>query len=209
MNAKYAIILPDGAADEPIPALSNRTALEAAEIPFIDSIVQNGRIGVVRTVPDGFVPGSDVATMSLFGYDVRKHYTGRAPIEAVARNVPIHAEDVVFRCNLVNITDGVMSDFTAGHIRSSEAGPIIRDLDNEFSGEGVHFFPGVSYRNLMTIRDKDAMDISCMPPHDIPNEAVRDYQPKGRGAKRIREIMDRASEIVARHEVNQVRRDLG
>ena len=209
MNAKYAIVLPDGAADEPIPALSNRTALEAAQIPFIDSIVQSGRIGVVRTVPEGFVPGSDVATMSLFGYDVRKHYTGRAPIEAVARNVPLQPDDVVFRCNLVNITDGLMSDFTAGHIRTNEAEPIIRDLEKEFSGEGVHFFTGVSYRNLMTIREKDAMDISCMPPHDIPNEAVSDYQPKGRGARRIREIMERASEIVARHEVNQVRRELG
>src|SRR5882757_8673829 len=108
MATKYALILPDGAADEPIPALSNRTALEAADIPYMDSIVQMGRIGIVRTVPDGFVPGSDVATMSLFGYDVRKHYTGRAPIEAVARNIALHPDDIVFRCNLVNITDGLM-----------------------------------------------------------------------------------------------------
>jgi 2,3-bisphosphoglycerate-independent phosphoglycerate mutase len=209
MSTKYAMILPDGAADEPIPALNNRTALEAAQIPFIDSIVQMGRIGICRTVPDGFAPGSDVATMSLFGYDVKKYYSGRAPIEAVARNIPLHPDDIIFRCNLVNTNDGLMSDFTAGHITSPEAQSIIKNLDAAFSSEGIRFHPGVSYRNLMTIRDKDAMDVSCMPPHDIPNEPVSDYQPKGKGGKRIRAIMERANEIVASHDVNHVRRDLG
>src|SRR5262245_53718129 len=107
---KYAIILPDGAADEPVADLGDRTPLDAAQIPFMDSIVESGRIGTVRTVPEGFSPGSDVATMSLFGYDVRKHYTGRAPIEAVARNVRLRPEDIVFRCNFVNITHGEMTD---------------------------------------------------------------------------------------------------
>ena len=172
---KYAIILPDGAADEPVPALGDRTPLEAADLPFMDSVVSMGRIGVVRTVPDGFTPGSDVATMSLLGYDPAKHYTGRAPIEAVARNIPIHQDDVVFRCNLVNLTNGEMTDFTAGHISSVEAAGLMKDLDAAFVREGVRFHPGVSYRNLMTIRDPSAIDVACMPPHDIPNEPVDQY----------------------------------
>jgi len=208
-SMKYAVILPDGAADEPLPELDGRTPLEAAQIPFIDSIVETGRIGTVRTVPDGFVPGSDVATMSLLGYDVKKHYTGRAPIEAVAQNVRLRPEDIVFRCNLVNITNGEMTDFTAGHISTQEAARIIRDLNSALSADGVAFHTGVSYRNLMVISDPDALDVACMPPHDIPSEPVADYQPRGRGAKRIADLMQRASKIVAEHEVNKVRRDLG
>src|SRR5881628_3669025 len=123
-STKYVIILPDGAADEPVVELGGRTPLEAAEIPYMDSIAAAGRIGTVRTVPEGFAPGSDVATMSLLGYDVRKHYTGRAPIEAIARNVRLQPEDIVFRCNLVNITSGEMTDFTAGHITTGEANRI-------------------------------------------------------------------------------------
>jgi 2,3-bisphosphoglycerate-independent phosphoglycerate mutase len=113
------------------------TPLEAAQIPSMDSIVETGRIGTVRTVPEGFTPGTDVATMSLLGYDVRKHYTGRAPIEAVSQNVRLRPEDVVFRCNLVNISNGEMTDFTAGHIQTAEAGrfaanllPIIRSIQS-------------------------------------------------------------------------------
>jgi 2,3-bisphosphoglycerate-independent phosphoglycerate mutase len=206
---KFAIILPDGAADEPVPDLGDRTPLEAADVPYMDSIVQIGRIGVVRTVPEGFTPGSDVATMALLGYDVAAHYTGRAPIEAVARNIPIHQDDVVFRCNLVNISRGEMTDFTAGHISSAEAAGLMRDLDAAFASEGVRFYAGVSYRNLMTIRDPGAIDVACMPPHDIPGEPVDSYQPRGGSAKRIREIMQRATQMVAGHEINQVRAELG
>lgn len=206
---KYAIILPDGAADEPVPALGDRTPLEAADLPFMDSVVSMGRIGVVRTVPDGFTPGSDVATMSLLGYDPAKHYTGRAPIEAVARNIPIHQDDVVFRCNLVNLTNGEMTDFTAGHISSVEAAGLMKELDAAFASEGVRFHPGVSYRNLMTIRDPSTIDVACMPPHDIPNEPVDRYQPRGGAARRIRDIMLRASKMVAEHDINHVRADLG
>lgn len=206
---KYVIILPDGAADEPSAALGDLTVLEAARTPNMDSIAERGRIGTVRTVPEGLVPGSDVATMSLFGYDPREHYTGRAPIEAVARGVPLQSDDVVFRCNLVNITDGQMTDFTAGHIRSNEAASIIRDLNVTMAELGIVFHTGVSYRNLMVIRDPESLDVSCMPPHDIPGESVDDYLPKGKAARRIRELMERARPIVAGHDVNQVRIDLG
>lgn len=206
---KYAIILPDGAADEPVPSLGGQTIFEAANIPNMDAIAETGRIGTVRTVPSGFVPGSDVATMSLFGYDPRSHYTGRAPIEAVARNIPLHPEDIVFRCNLVNIVNGMMADFTAGHIRTSEAEAILKELNAAFGAEGLRFHTGVSYRNLMVMRDTSGLDAACMPPHDIPGEAVVEYLPKGKGGKRIRDIMERAHPIVSGHDVNHVRQDLG
>jgi len=207
---KYAIILMDGAADEPTDALEGRTPLQAAAIPHTDDIVAQGRIGTVRTVPDGFAPGSDVATMSLLGYDVRRHYTGRAPLEAVARNIQLRPEEVVFRCNLVTITGGEMTDFTAGHIHSAEAEQIIHALNDAFpESAGVRFYTGVSYRHLMVINDAETLDAVCMPPHDIPGEPVSGYLPKGKGARHIRQIMDRAQQVVADHDVNLVRHDLG
>lgn len=209
MNTKYAMILPDGAADEPLAQLGGKTPLEAAHIPNIDSIVEEGRLGTVRTVPDGYAPGSDVATMSLFGYDVREFYTGRAPIEAVAQKLPLQPDDIIFRCNFVNVTKGEMSDFTAGHIKSAEAKQIIDALNAKLAGEGVTFYPGVSYRNLLVIRDEIAQSAVCMPPHDIPNEPIAEYWPKGKGGKLVRDIMDRARPIVAGHDINKVRGDLG
>lgn len=209
MNTRYAIILPDGAADEPLDELGGRTPLEAAATPHLDSIVESGRVGTVRTVPAGFVPGSDVATMSLLGYDAEKHYSGRAPIEAVARGIQTGPNDVVYRCNLVAISDGVMMDFTAGHIRTPEAEQIIQALNDALATDDLRFHPGVSYRHLLVISDPEALEVSCMPPHDIPGQPVAEYLPKGKGAKRIREIMESGSRIVAEAEVNQVRRDLG
>ncbi len=209
MQTKFAIILPDGAADEPVDALAGRTPLEAAEIPNIDSIVRLGRIGTVRTVPEGFAPGSDVATMSLLGYDPRRYYTGRAPIEAVARNVRIGPGEIVFRCNFVCVADGRMSDFTAGHVRTDEAEQLVAALNRAFKDESARFHPGVSYRNLMTIRDPDALDAACMPPHDIPGEPIKNYLPKGKAAARLREIMDDARTIIAQHEVNRLRASRG
>jgi 2,3-bisphosphoglycerate-independent phosphoglycerate mutase len=127
----------------------------------------------------------------------------------VARNVSLRPEDVVFRCNLVNITHGEMTDFTAGHITNAEAERLIQSLNARLQGVGVRFHSGVSYRNLMVIGDPELLDVACMPPHDIPNEAVAEYQPKGRSAARLISIMERASQIVADHDVNHVRRDLG
>ncbi len=206
---KYAIILTDGAADEPLEELAGRTPLEAADIPYLDSIVEAGRIGMVRTIPAGMAPGSDVATMSLLGYDVEKHYSGRAPLEAVAQNVQLGPDEIVFRCNLTNITDGEMVDFTAGHIRTTEACQIIETLNAALQDQGVRFHAGMSYRHLMVISDPLALDLSCMPPHDISGEQVAKYLPKGKGAAKILEIMEEGSRVVAAHEVNKVRKDLG
>ena len=126
---KYAIVLPDGAADEPVEQLDGRTPLEAANTPNIDWIAMNGRQGCVVTIPSGFPPGSDVATLALFGYDPRVDYSGRAPLEAAARGIKAHPDQLIFRCNFVTITDGTMEDFAAGHISQAEADQLIADLN--------------------------------------------------------------------------------
>jgi len=207
---KYAIVLPDGAADEPVEKLGGRTPLEAANTPHIDWISIHGRQGRVVTVPPGFTPGSDVATLSLFGYDPRTCHAGRAPLEAAAQGLTIAPQQVVFRCNLVTIIDGLMEDFTAGHISQHEADRLMADLTECLKSTGCHFFPGVSYRNLLVLdaHDED-LSAACTPPHDIPQKPVESHLPAGPGSGRIRTIMARAREVLAEHEVNAVRKDLG
>ncbi len=206
---KYAIVLPDGAADEPVDVLAGRTPLEMATIPNIDWISTNGRQGRVTTVPKGFAPGSDVCIMSLFGYNPAREYSGRAPLEAAARRVPVGPDDLVFRCNLVTVIDGVMEDFTAGHISSNEAGTLISALNDQVAGGSSRFHAGVSYRHLVVIHDSAEIECACTPPHDIIGKKVQSYLPKGAGADRIKNIMDRARVMLAEHEINAVRHDLG
>ena len=206
---KYAIVLPDGAADEPVDELDGRTPLEAAKTPNIDWIATNGRQGRVVTVPKGFPPGSDVATLTLFGYDPRTDYTGRAPLEAAARGIEVRPGELVFRCNLVTITDGAMEDFTAGHISQREAERLVADLNQHLGDKGCQFHGGVSYRNLMVVSDAAGVDPQCTPPHDIPDKPVAEHLPRGPGADRVKGIMERARAILADHDVNLVRRDLG
>jgi 2,3-bisphosphoglycerate-independent phosphoglycerate mutase len=206
---KYAIILPDGAADEPMPELDGRTVLEVAKTPNMDWIASHGKQGTVVTVPEGFLPGSDVATLSLFGCDPRTCYSGRAPLEAAARDIPLGPRDVVFRCNLVTVSDGRMRDFTAGHIAQAEASTIINDLNRHFAGEPLHFYEGVQYRHLLVMKDVGEIACTCTPPHDIPDKQVAEHLPKGMNAGVVQGIMDRAAKLLATHEVNAVRRDLG
>ncbi|MGB0714481.1 MAG: cofactor-independent phosphoglycerate mutase [Phycisphaerae bacterium] len=206
---KYAIVLPDGAADDPVAALDGATPLEAANIPNMDQIARSGRCGRVVTVPPGFLPGSDVATMSLFGYNPEELYEGRAPLEAVAKGIEAEADELIFRCNFVTLVDGCMEDFTAGHIAQPEVERLITDLNNALGDLGCRFHPGVSYRNLMLGVPPDLGDLRCTPPHDIPGLMVTDYLPSGAGAGWVREIMARASELLDQHDVNVVRRDIG
>jgi 2,3-bisphosphoglycerate-independent phosphoglycerate mutase len=206
---KYALILPDGAADEPIPELGGHTALQTARIPNMDSIAASGRSGLVRTVPDGFTPGSDVATLSVVGYDPRTYYNGRAPLEAVAQRISMGADDLVFRCNLVTIVDGRMEDFSAGHISQAEAEKLIAELQANLGTEEVQFYKGVSYRHLLVVRNGSWVKVKCAPPHDSPGEPVDQHLPTGKGSELIRSLMERSQPILEGHEVNQVRRDLG
>jgi len=206
---KYALILPDGAADEPVSSLDGRTPLAVARKPNMDWISMNGRQGTVRTVPEGYLPGSDVATLSVMGYDPKRYYTGRAPIEAAARHIHVGQNDLVYRCNLVTIVDGRMEDFTAGHIRQQEAERLIGDLNEKLGSDRVQFHGGVGYRHLIVLKDSAATKVECTPPHDIPGEPVGKYLPQGKDADEIRRLMMRSREILAAHDVNQVRRELG
>jgi 2,3-bisphosphoglycerate-independent phosphoglycerate mutase len=206
---KYVIILPDGAADEPLPQLEGRTPLEAAHIPNMDWICQSGRLGRAVTVPDGFTPATDVATLSVFGYDPARYYTGRAPLEAAARGLTVGPDGVIFRCNFVTVLDGRMKDFTAGHIPQDETDRLIADLNTLFAGDPFTFHAGVSYRNLLIVEGVGDLNVRCAPPHDIPDQPVAEHRPQGDGAAFVEPIMSRAAEMIAQHEVNHRRRAEG
>ncbi len=208
MTTKYAIIVPDGAADEPLEQFDGKTAIEAAQTPNMDRISTLGRQGLVQTVPDGVEPGSDVAQMSLLGYDPRRYYSGRAPIEAVARNIKLALEDWVFRCNLITIADGKIADHSAGHISTAEAGNLIRELDERLGGEQICFHVGVSYRHLLVFKALD-FDVQTYPPHDHIGTAIEKLLPRGKGAELLIDLMARSQQLFADHDINRVRKDLG
>ncbi len=204
---KYAIVIPDGAADLPIDELGGKTPLEAAATPNMDWIAANGKCGMVRNIPQGMAPGSDVAILSVLGYDPRQYYSGRAPLEAAAQGLKVSKEEWIFRCNLVTIVDGVMEDYSAGHITTEEAGKIIDDLNRTLGGPHVHFYRGISYRHLMTFRAN--CDVSTVPPHDILGKPVASYLPTGHAADLLRTLIDRSRDLLENHDINNVRRDLG
>jgi 2,3-bisphosphoglycerate-independent phosphoglycerate mutase len=206
---KYAIVIMDGAADEPLAELSGQTVLEKAHIPHTDSISRQGRQGLVRTVPAGFAPGSDVALMSVMGYDPKKYYTGRAPLEAAAKDISVEPSDWIFRCNLVTVADGLMVDHSAGHIDSVQSAKLIADLNEQLGNEQITFYAGVGYRHLMVIRGNQKFNGDIAPPHDFMDEPIAKYLPKGKGSKQLRKIMEAAAAILDGHEVNKVRNDLG
>ena len=208
MTTKYVIIIPDGAADDPLEQFGNKTVLEAANKPNMDKNSQAGRLGIVKTVPDGMDPGSDVAQMSLLGYDPRKYYTGRAPIEAVARNVQLGPDDWVFRCNLVTFADNKMADHSAGHISTEEGAKLINELNEQLSNDKVRFYTGVSYRHLLVLKGFD-IDVKTCPPHDYIGTPVEKILPRGKGADFLNDLMARSQQFFFNHEINKVRHDLG
>jgi 2,3-bisphosphoglycerate-independent phosphoglycerate mutase len=205
---KYVIVIPDGAADEPLEQFGNKTVLEAANTPGMDKISTLGRQGLVRTVPLGMEAGSDVAQMSLLGYDPKRYYTGRAPIEAEARNIKLSLEDWVFRCNLITIADGEMADHSAGHISTAEAGKLIKELDDQLGNEQIRFHTGVSYRHLIVFKNLD-FDVKTYPPHDYIGTAINKILPRGKGADLLVDLMARSQQLFTGHDINKVRRDLG
>ena len=205
---KYVIIIPDGAADEPLEQFGNKTVLEAAHTPSMDKISELGRQGLARTVPAGMEAGSDVAQMSLLGYDPKRYYTGRAPIEAEARNIKLSLEDWVFRCNLITIADGEMADHSAGHISTAEAGKLIKELDEQLGNEQIRFHTGVSYRHLLVFKKLD-FDVHTYPPHDHIGTAIDKLLPRGKGADMLVDLMARSQQLFTGHDINKVRKDLG
>ncbi len=207
---KYAIVIPDGAADELRPELGGKTPLEAAQTPEMDRISREGVLGLSRNVPDRFLPASDVATLSLFGYDPEVYYTGRAPLEAAAMGLKLGPGDWAIRCNLMTALDDKMTDFTAGHISSEEGKAIIATLQHEIGSDQFEFHPGVSYRNLLIYRgsaDHSPFDDSTKttPPHDVPDQPASEHLPTGKGAEMLRDLMAQGAELIRDHPVNKSR----
>jgi len=206
-HMKYAIIVPDGAADEPLDELNGKTPLEVARTPNLNWIAQQGRVGTVCNIPEGMPAGSDVAILSLLGYSPTEFYTGRAPLEAAAQGLKVSPQAWIFRCNLVTIIDGIMEDHSAGHITTEEGRSIIAKLQAALDSDGVHFYPGVSYRHLTTIEAD--LDVRTTPPHDILGQKAKDFLPAGKGATRLLKLMDAGAGLLAEEEINAVRRELG
>src|SRR4051794_4511644 len=212
MSTKYAIVIPDGAADEPQESLGGRTPLQAARTPEMDRIAREGVLGRSRNVPDRFVPASDVATLSLFGYDPEAYYTGRAPLEAAAMGIALGPDDWAIRCNLMTILDGRMTDFTAGHITSEEGRSLIEAIGKALAPAHprVEFHPGVSYRNAAIYRGRPGEspfgeDTLTTPPHDVPDQLAADHLPRGTGSDLLRELMEAGSTAIRNHPANLAR----
>lgn len=208
MTTKYAIIIPDGAADDPVDLFDEKTVIEAADIPNIDNISINGKQGIVQTIPTDMTPGSDVAQMSLLGYDPTQYYTGRAPIEAAAKDIQLAPDDWVFRCNLVTIADNLMVDHSAGHISNEEASNLINEFAAALSDGRLRFYNGISYRHLCVISGVQ-FKVDTQPPHDIIGQKISKNLPHGKNADLLCDIMARSQQLFANHQINRIRQDLG
>jgi 2,3-bisphosphoglycerate-independent phosphoglycerate mutase len=203
---KYIVLLGDGMVDYPSRKLGGKTPLECALTPFLDQIAGQGTLGLVDTVPAGYTPGSDVANLSVLGYDPAETYTGRGPLEAASMGIHLEPDDIAYRCNLVTIgsqdtDEAFMDDFTAGHITSVEARDIIQHINRSIGTSQVQFFPGVGYRHLMVWRNA-AGSPQTTPPHDIPGKAILPYLPSGDFSAEVQEIMRKAAEVLKDHPVN-------
>lgn len=211
---KYLLLVGDGMADEPRPELDGRTPLQYAATPHMDRVAACGEIGLVRTVPEGYPPGSDVANLSLLGYDPRRYYTGRAPLEAVSMGIDLADDDVAFRCNLVTLSgDGAyatreMADYSAGEISSAEAQQLIDHLNESLGSAELQFYAGISYRHLLVWRGGPGRTV-LVPPHDISGRVVQDHLPTGEGADVLRDLMVASSRLLPEHPVNRERRARG
>ncbi len=205
---KYVLVLPDGVSDVPIPALGDKTPLEVAKHPNMDAIAAWGITGWSRTIPAGFAPGSDVGCMSVFGYDPRTYYTGRAPLEAAAQGIALGEGDVAFRCNTVTVERDVMVDYSAGHIETPDSAELIKALDAQLGGNGRRFYSGVSYRHLLVVRSaecgvrsEELANTKCVPPHDISGKLASPHLPSGPGAEMLKKLMCESAGIFKEHPI--------
>lgn len=197
-------------ADYPVDAFDGKTILEVADKPVIDYMSKHGELGMVKTVQEGMKPGSDVANLSVMGYDTKKCYSGRSPLEAASIGVEMKDSDVTFRCNLVtlsdeeNYADKTMLDYSAGEISTEEAAQLIDAVAKELNTDTIKFYPGISYRHL-TVWDGGSTNVNLTPPHDISDRKIGDYLPKGDGADILLDMMKRSEEILVNHPVNKKR----
>ena len=201
---KYVLIVPDGMADDPIDELDGRTPMMVAKTPNIDAITRAGVVGRVRTVPEGMPPGSDVAALSIMGYDPAKYYTGRAPLEAANQGIDLGPRDVAFRCNLITTDGEHIVDYSAGEISTPEAAELIRVIRDRLGSSQLEFYPGISYRHLMVWRGGSA-DVHTTPPHDVMGQPLQANMPEGDGEDRLRQLIWDSYEILQGHEINRRR----
>lgn len=228
---KYIVIVGDGMADWPIDGLGGKTPLMVARTPHMDWMAKHGEVGLVKTIPQGFTPGSEIANLSIFGYDPNLYYRGRGPLEAASLGVKLEPNDIAFRCNLVTLetdsTKTIMDDFSAGHISDGEARQIINDLNTEMGTDEIRFYSGVSYRHLMVWKEGasrfSALDKAKLtPPHDIMGKEIGSFLPgvgggsgcgsrnsETNGEDQIRALMIRSQPILRRHPVNLAREERG
>ncbi|MCB9477234.1 MAG: cofactor-independent phosphoglycerate mutase [Deltaproteobacteria bacterium] len=204
---KYIVLLGDGMADWPHEHFGGRTVLDASETPNMDAMCRHGELGLVNTITPGFPPGSDTTNMSIMGYSPAEYYTGRAPLEAASVGVELGPEDVAIRCNLVSLRDSdegpVMHDYSAGHITTEDATPLIEALDAGLRDLGARLYLGTSYRHLLVVQGVDP-GLKTTPPHDITNKVVTPYLPTGEGQDKLRAIIEKSREILADLPANQL-----
>ncbi|MBP7215841.1 MAG: cofactor-independent phosphoglycerate mutase [Candidatus Omnitrophica bacterium] len=208
---KYIVLVGDGMADYPVAELDGRTPLEAAKTPHMDYIASAGQLGRVNTIPDNMSPASDVANISILGYDPQQFYSGRGSLEAANLGVTLEEDDVAFRCNLITVEGDTLVDYSAGHISSKEAADIIHCIDAQLGSQRIKFYPGVSYRHLMVVKGgalQGLHDLACKPPHDITGQDISKNLPRGKKAEEIIQLMEQSRAILAKHDINQVRIDL-
>ena len=198
---RYLVVLGDGMADEPLPELQGKTPLTVAHTPFMDRIASKGACGMIRTIPDGCVPGSDIANLSVLGYDPALYYTGRGALEAMSMGINLVPDDVAYRCNLVTVQDDIMQDFSAGHISSAEGRTLLDSL-NETITSGI-CYPGVSYRNVLVLPGGKGSDTT--PPHDIVGQTVGPYLAQGPDSAILNTIVHESKRVFADHQVNKTR----
>lgn len=208
---KYAVVLCDGMADYPVPALNNQTPMMLARKPNMDFLAQNGEVGLIQTVAEGLKPGSDVANLSVMGYDPRRYYTGRSPLEAVSMGVDLTPDDVALRCNLVTLSEEepyetkTMVDYCAGDISTEEAAILISDIQRHFGNERFTYHPGISYRHCL-VWHGGSLELGDMtPPHDISGKCIADYLSDHQNAEPLIAMMKESFQFLQKHPVNQKR----
>lgn len=206
---KYILLIGDGMGDVPVPALGNQTPLEVAATPTMDRLAKAAEMLLVRTVPEGYPPGSDVANLSLMGYEPERYYTGRAPLEAASLGVELAADEIAFRCNLVHVerTDNRlrMIDYSSGHITTEESRQLIAALQAECASEMIALYPGVSYRHLLVYRGQLPTGFTTVPPHDHSDAEVTDFFAEYSKIPAFGPLFAKAEAILADHPVNRER----
>lgn len=200
----------DGAAGRPLPEHGGLTCLERAETPNLDFLARSGILGMTRTIPSGMEPSSSNGCMSVLGYDPDVYRVGRAAIEARSMGVPVEEGDVLFRCNLVSIKNGIMHDYSAGHISTPEAKAMIRTLNEKLGSDSVTFYPGLNYRHILKIKgNEELLHAECTPPHDISGQSAENNRPKGAASEFLDGLMRKSEEILLQHPINRARRITG